>query len=175
MKDSNLLHQLQNSFLFIILILFSTSIGARTIEEQISFELDSLKFLEYLDESDSSISKFYKDFSPQKNIRYVDSDSCFCTDTLKMAIKNSYKPYGWIVTGAVSASILNIVGGAAALVANEKMSFSNSDDSLLQLEKRCSSTAVNFEQSKIRFKYTTYGVIVGVIINSLIVYNNLKD
>ncbi len=171
-----------NKFLILsFLIFFTNNLCARSIEEQISFELDSLKYAKYLDEADSNIAKFYSDFSRKNISEYslafednLSDDSCFCRDSIKIKVKEEYRPYGWILGGVAGGAVFNIVGGVAMLIGNEKAEYKTSTE-LRNLSKQCSKQEVKKEQSKIRFRYTVYGVIAGILVNSLIVYAKTKD
>ena len=145
------------------------------MDEQISFNLDSLKFAKYLDESKESINQFYFDFGDKKQITLaLSDDSCFCNDTLKTVVKKNYEPYGWIVGGAVSASLLNVIGAAAIFIGHEKAAY-RTNDSLQVLEERCSKQLVEAEKSKIRFRYASYGIVAGLIINTVFIYYQIKE
>lgn len=172
MKDFSLLLL----FLSSILLFSSNNIFAqKNIDEQISFELDSIKFAKYLDESKESIQQFYIDFGDKKiTTMNLSEDSCFCNDTLKVAVEKNYKPFGWALAGLASGAILNIVGGAGTLIANEKLNYST-NDSLQMLEERCSAGFVQKEKAHIRFRYTTYGIIGGIILNTVFLYYKSQE
>jgi len=171
MRDFNLLLLFLSS---IFIFLPQSIVAERTIDEQITFELDSLKFLKYLDESDSSIKSFYKDFSQDKaNNRITSCDTLFNADSLNIAVKEFYKPYGWGLLGGVAAGLLSVAGAGGVLIANEKVGC-KTNDSLNIVAEKYSSILIKSEQKKIRFKYASYGVIIGILANTLFFYYKFK-
>ena len=166
-------------FFITILLIINSNLFARSIEEQISFEIDSIKFAKYLDESDSSIAQFYRDFSNNKitEVSLNLEDSKFCVkDSVDSIVTKEYKPYDWVLGGIISGAILNIIGGTGVLIANEKIDH-KSNDKINNLSIQCpqNEAEIKNQQDKIRFKYTACGVVAGILLNALIVYYQTKD
>ncbi len=168
---------------FSLLLLFLSSIfiiqpyncaAVNSYEVQITRELDSIRFHKYLDDSDSSIALFYKD-SALFYGKEIDSllDTKLCVDSLHKEVKERYKPYSWGAAATISGGIFNVLGVAGVLIANEKMDYKELDS--LTLVDKCTSEKIRAEQQKVRFRYTTYGAIVGILLNGLYVYYQLKD